>query len=281
MWLVYALCAGLLYTAEGLIARHVMRAKKDAWAFSFYFSAVGALVSLPFMLMAPTIPHTITPWLLAGLVGLLLVGHNLLSFLASKHLEASLGGAVSKIRLVWVFILSVALLGEQWSWGKFMGTLLAFAAGAIIVHGVRRTGSAVGVMYVLAATLFYAFLIILYKYLFRSFNTVSLTFFVTFLPAAILNFVLMPKAVPRIVKLYKEDGRMVLAGCGLGALANLAMNAGLESGEATAVLVIMETFLIVTLVGEHILLREKEQMWVKVAAVTLAVAGAILIRISS
>lgn len=281
MWLVYALCAGILYTAEGLIARHVMRGKKDAWAFSFYFSAVGALVSFPFMLMAPTIPHTVVPWLLAGLVGILLVGHNLLSFLSSKHLEASFGGAVSKIRLVWVFLLSVLLLGEPWSWGKFTGALLAFAAGAVIVRHARRTNSVLGVGYVLAATIFYAFLIIIYKHLFESFNTVSLTFFVTFLPATILNFVLMPHAVPRIVKLYKEDGRMVLTGCGLGAFANLAMNAGLESGDATAVLVIMETFLIVTLVGEHVILHEKEQAWVKIAAVTLAIAGAVLIRMSA
>lgn len=121
----------------------------------------------------------------------------------------------------------------------------------------------------------------LYEYLFDDFNTVSLTFFVTFLPAAILNFVLMPRAVPRITKMYKENGRMVLAACGIGALANLAMNAGLAAGEATAVLVIMEAFLVLMLVGEHVILREKEQAWVKIVAVALAVCGAVLIRISA
>jgi hypothetical protein len=37
----------------------------------------------------------------------------------------------------------------------------------------------------------------------------------------------------------------------------------------------------VTLVGEHIFLKEKEQIWIKWGAVALATIGAILIRLSS
>lgn len=165
--------------------------------------------------------------------------------------------------------------------GKFAGTILAFAAGLAVIRNLKRPESVVGVGYALGTTIFYAGIIIVYKHLFGYFNTPSLTFFATFLPATILNAVLMPRAIPRITKLYTEDGRMVLMACGLGALANLAMNAGLETGDATAVLVVIEAFLVVTLVGEHTVLHEKEQLWLKVAAVALAVAGAILIRVSA
>lgn len=129
MWLVYALAAGMLYTVQGLITRHVMRAKKDAWAFSFYFSMVGALVSLPLMLAAPQLPHTVMPWLLCVLAGLLIVGNNLLAFLSSKYLEASLGGAITKVKLVWVFLLSVFLLGEPWSWVSLLAQYLRLPQG--------------------------------------------------------------------------------------------------------------------------------------------------------
>jgi hypothetical protein len=49
MWLFFAVLAGFLVTGESLITRHVLRGEKDALAFSFYFSLVGAVVSFPFM----------------------------------------------------------------------------------------------------------------------------------------------------------------------------------------------------------------------------------------
>ena len=91
----------------------------------------------------------------------------------------------------------------------------------------------------------------------------------------------MPHVFQRITKIVKEDGKLVFLACGLGALANLALNQGLSLNAASSVLVIIESFLVVTLVGEHIFLKEKEQVWVKVIAVLLATAGAILIRLSS
>ncbi|MCX6816821.1 MAG: hypothetical protein NTZ93_03080 [Candidatus Beckwithbacteria bacterium] len=47
MWLIWALISGLFYTGDNLITRYILKGNKDAWAFSFYFSFIGALVSLP------------------------------------------------------------------------------------------------------------------------------------------------------------------------------------------------------------------------------------------
>lgn len=281
MWLVFALLAGGLYTAQGLLTRHVLRGQKDAWAFSFYFSLIGAIVSLPFMLTSPKIPTTPFPWILAIIVGLLIVGQNLLNFKSSNYIEASLSGAITKFRLVWVFILSVIILHSAFSWQKLLGTLLAVSAGLVIIHQFKRPKSFTGVAFAFSATIFYAVVIILYKYLFASFNSVSLTFFVTFLPPVLINLILMPHALERIKKIFKENGLLVSLACGLGALANLALNQGLSLNEASSVLVIIEAFLVVTLVGEHVFLKEKEQLWVKIIAVILATVGAVLIRLSS
>ncbi len=281
MWLIFALLAGALYTGQGLLARHVLRGQKDAWAFSFYFSLVGAIVSLPFMLAAPKVPLSWQPWALALVVGLLVVGQNLLSFKSANYIEASLSGAITKFRLVWVFVLSVLILHSGFSWQKLAGTLLAVGAGLVIIHRFKRPKSFTGVALAFTATIFYAVVIILYKYLFASFNSVSLTFFVTFLPPVILNLIIMPHALERIKKILREDGKVVALACVLGALANLALNQGLSLSEASSVLVVNEAFLVVTLAGEHFFLKEKDLLWVKVVAVALATCGAILIRLSS
>src|SRR5712675_568483 len=107
MWLFFALLSGVMFTGEQLMTRHVLRAGKDAWAFSFYFSLVGAIISFPFMLADPKIPHTLIPWLLGIVLALLLVGNNLLVFKSLGLLEASLSGAISKLKLVWLFAFNV------------------------------------------------------------------------------------------------------------------------------------------------------------------------------
>ena len=279
MWLVFSALSGAFYTGEGLLQRFLLRGKKDAWAFSFFYSLIGSLVSLPFMLSAPRLPHSAGPWLLAAAMGLVIVGHNLLVFKASHYLEPSVAGSLSKLRLVWIFILGIVFLGNSFSWAKLAGTLLTVAAGVVIIHRFKRPESAAGVSLILSATVLNASIIILSKYLLRSFNVASFTFFVSFLPAAIFNFVLMPQAPSRITKLFKAHARVILLACGLGAFANLALNQALSLHDATSVVVITEVFLVLVLVGEHALLKEKEQVWVKLVSVLLAVSGAILIQI--
>jgi drug/metabolite transporter (DMT)-like permease len=279
MWLLFTALSGALYTGEGLLQRFLLRSQKDAWAFSFFYSLVGTVVSLPFMLSAPRLPSSPSVWLLALAVGALIVVHNLLIFKASNHLEVSLVGSLAKLRLAWIFILGIVFLGSPFSWAKLFGTILTMLAGIVIIHRFKRPDSLTGVSFVLSATIFNAAIIILSKYLLGSFNAVSLTFFATFLPATILNFILMPRAISRIKKLFRDDWRIVLLACGLGSLANLALNQALSLHDAASVVVISEVFLVLTLVGEHILLKEKEQLWVKIVSVLLAVGGAVLIQI--
>jgi drug/metabolite transporter (DMT)-like permease len=232
------------------------------------------------MLNAPEIPHAILPWSIGLLVALLIVGNNLLMFKAFNILEASLLGAIIKIRLVWVFALSIIFLSTQFSWLKLAGTVCAILAGVVIIRNFKRPKHITGVAYALSASVFNALVIILYKNLLGHFSVGSLTFFVTFLLPVFINLLIIPNASSRIKRIMKSDGPMLLAACALGALANLALNKALSLGEATNVVVITEAFLILTLVGEHVVLKEREQSWVKLAAVALAIAGAVLITLS-
>lgn len=276
MWLGWALISGLLYTGQNLITRYILKGNKDSWAFSFYFSFIGALVSLPFILNHYQVSNHLNQWGLIFLVGLLIVGHNWLNFKSSNYLEASVNGAILKLRLAWVFIFSLIFLKESFSLTKLAGTVLAILAGVIIIRGIKRPNSLTGTLLAIASTMVYATVIMLYKILFQDFNAVTLTFFIFLIPA-VFNLLIMPQAFLRIKKLFKTDGKAVILACGLGGLANLAMNQGLAGTEPTKVLVIIESFLVLTLVGEHIWFKEKEYLPVKLGAVIAATLGAILI----
>ena len=278
MWVLFALLAGAFYTASGLLTRHVLKSQQDAWAFSFFFSAGGALVSLPFVVLNHHWSSRASDWLLLGLLGLLIVGHNWLNFRSSNYLEASLTSILTKFRLVWTLLFGVVLLGEAFSWTKVAGTMLTIVAGLVVFGTVRRLPSIKGVWLALSATVVYAVVIVGYKMLFSSFNSATLTFFIFLIPAG-LNYVLMPQSWQRITRLWLKDGKPVLWAALLGGGANLAMNQALSLGEMSQVVVIIEASLILTLIGEHLWLKETEHRGVKIMAAVAAIVGAILIQI--
>lgn len=279
MWLLFASLAGIFYSIESLMGRYLLRDQKDAWAFSFFYSLIGTTVALPFMLAAPKLPNTLLPWALSIIIGLLIVAHNLMIFRSSNYLEASVAGSLGKVRYIWIFVLGIVFLDSTFSWAKLLGVIFTISAGVIIIHRFKKPKSASGVWLVIGATLFNAAVVILTKYLLNSFNPASLTFFATFLPATILNFILMPKALSRTKKLFRSDWRIISAACAFGAIANLALNKAFSLHDPSSVVIIGEVFLIVVLTGEHIILKEKEQLWVKLASIAFAIIGAILIQV--
>ena len=77
--------------------------------------------------------------------------------------------------------------------------------------------------------------------------------------------------------MFKADWRVVFGICAVGALANLALNKALSLHDATSVMIISEVFLVLVLAGEHLVLKEKEQLWIKLGSIVLAIAGAVMI----
>ena len=279
-WVLFSILASILFTAGSLLSRHLLKSLKDPWAYSFWFSFGGALICLPLFLLSPSIPMSWLPWLLVVVMGGLVVAHNLLLFTALHYIEVSVSGSIMKLRLVWVYILGALFLNEPATPVKLIGICLIIAAAFFVFHKFKQKNSLKGIVLVLVASIFNATGITLVKYLLGFFNSVSLTFFAGFLASAVINMLIMPKFVQRATRIIKERGRLIFLSAGLGGFANLLFNKALELGEATRVVLVVEAFLIITLVGESMILKEKDRLWVKAVAVMLATAGAVLVSIS-
>lgn len=283
MWLFYSLLAGAFYTVSGLSTRYLLKNNKDAWSFSFWFSAIGALVSLPLFLRFFSVATNIKSWIVLLLVGLLIVLQNFLNFTSSRFLEASINSVVTKVRLVWILIIGVVFLGESFTAYKITGTVLTvlagmFTSGLLMARLKESVDFKKGVFLAFSSTFFYATVIGLYKFLFSEFSSQSLTFFIFLIPA-LINFIAMPNRFERMFKLARYNVKPLLLACGLGGFANLAMNHALSLGEASKVLIVIESFLVLTLVGENIVLKEKKHILIKFIGVILAIFGAILVQI--
>lgn len=278
MWFTFSLLSGLFYSVQGLITRKVLKGNKDSWAFSFYFSLIGAVVSLPFFISRFKVSENPMMWGLLFIAGALIVTQNFFQFKSLNYLSASVNGSINKFRLVWIFLLGVFILNESWSVQKITGTLLTIVAGLLILKKLNTKLNAVGIFYAFISTVFYGIVILLYKFLFRDFNAQSLTFFIFLFPA-IINLLIMPNSLARVKRIVLNDGWGILLACCFGAFANLAMNYALSVGEASRVNVLIESFLVATFVGENIFLKERDNLLVKLGAVILAVAGAVLLKL--
>lgn len=280
LWILFVVIAGVLFSLEGLIGRHVLRNQNDFWTYSFFFSAVGALVSLPFFLASPRIPavvENLDVWLLALLAVILLVAHNALAFASMRYLSPSVSGSLVKLRFVWLFALGALVLGEAPNMAKAVGTVLIVVSGLVVLNVNSGKGHYRSVIYSVTATVCAAAFLVLSKHLLEVFTTQSFTFLVVFLPVAILNALVIRQFATRVKALWKLDGRMTALACASGALANLAMNAALKHGEATRVAVLVDSFLVMTLVAEYFILRESGNPWRKLLAVALSIGGAALV----
>lgn len=279
MWLTFAFISGFFYTVLGLLTRYILKGNRDAWAFSFYFSFVGALTAIPFLLHDLKLSSNLTSWGLIILVGILIVLQNYLSFKSANYIEASVQGSIVKFRLFWVLLISVLFFGESFSFLKILGTVFTVMAGIIIYFKSEKIDSKIGLMLAFSSTIVYAVIIGLYKLLFAEFNSVTLTFLIFAIPATI-NLIIMPNSINRIKHMAKVQGKIVFVATFFGGLANLAMNHALSIGEASRVLVIIESFLIILLIGEYFFLKEKSSFIKKLFAVALATLGAVLIRLA-
>jgi drug/metabolite transporter (DMT)-like permease len=168
---------------------------------------------------------------------------------------------------------------EAFSLNKFIGVIFTVAAGAILTFSSKGIYSKQGILYALSATGIYAIVIQLYGPLLKEFNAPTLTFFIFLIPT-LLNALCMPNSLHRIAALWSIHRYTLLFACAAGGLANVCMNSALSSGNATQTLVIIESFLIVTLVGEHVLLHEQDNLMKKCISVLLAIIGAVLLKIA-
>lgn len=280
MWLLFSIISGVLASSQSIIARMFLKNIKDAKAFSFYFSIVGSIVTLPFVLTNGQFSRNLDTWVILILICILIVIHNWLFFAATKYIEPSVQSTVNRFRLIWIFLVGVLIFSEASTPTKLIGTILTISAGIVLISKYRSGMKLTGIIFTIICTLISTIVVASYKPLLTEFNGIALGFFVFFFPAMII-FIALPDRFNRISKLYRENNGkkwLILAGA-FGGLGNLAVMQAFQTGELSRVVVVTESFLFLTLIGEALILKERSNLRLKVLAVILSVVGAILVQL--
>jgi drug/metabolite transporter (DMT)-like permease len=275
MWFTFALIAGIFFGINSLMVRHYFRKHHDEWIFSFYFSFILTMIILPFFLYSHKIPNTIAFWGGILLVGIVIVIGNVMGFAASKMIGATTQSVVSKLRLLWIVIVGVVLFSEVLTTKKILGMILITTATLLVIDYKNWKVSKKGIILILLATITATIYAVLLKKLLPVSDTITILFFAGLIPA-ILNASIIPDFFNRAKKEFANI-RWIISICFMAAVANLAMVQALSYDVLSGVYFVMDASLIIIIFGEHFMLKEKERLIWKAAALCLAIIGAILI----
>ncbi|MGV8169100.1 MAG: EamA family transporter [Candidatus Nanoarchaeia archaeon] len=275
MWFIFALIAGIFFALNSLVVRLYVKKNKDSWAMSFFFSAMCAAILLPFFIYEFEFTNTWYFWGTLLILSVIIVIHNAMSFKASSLLGASTQNTLYKLRLLWLVIMGVIVFNEVLTLKTIAGMVLIVAAALMIIDYGKWKVSRKGIILVLLCTITGMLLAVLTKKIVGMSGVLTLTFLVFFIPA-IFNAAAMPNFVKRAKKEFSNIKLMLIIGV-LAVIANLALIKALSYDVLSGVYFVIDAGLIVILFGERLFLKEKERLPWKIAAVILAIAGAVLI----
>jgi drug/metabolite transporter (DMT)-like permease len=160
---------------------------------------------------------------------------------------------------------------------KIVGMIIIFSASLLIIDYSKWKVSRKGIILIILATITSTIYAILLKKVIGMSGILSLTFLACLIPA-IINAVIIPDFFNRAKKEFSNI-KMLLIIAAVGVVANLAMIKALSYDVLSGVYFIMDASLVLIIFGEHFILKEKERLPWKIAAVILAIVGAILLQV--
>lgn len=139
MWLIFAILAALMFTAQNLLMRILAVKSVHPRTFSFVFNSWGTLfAAMLFLIERPSLSSLVQiSWTQWGLVAGATLGYGLYErthFLVRKELDASTTAILFRLTPVITFIGAILFLHEPLSMAKLGGAALLIGASVLVVH---------------------------------------------------------------------------------------------------------------------------------------------------
>lgn len=139
MWLILALLAAFMFTAQNLLMRVLAVKSVHPRTFSFvfncwgtFFAAILLLIERPSLGALPQISWT--QWILIGAATLMYGLYERTHFLARKQIDASTTAILFRLTPVITFIGALIFLHEPLTITKLAGTAILIGASLIVIH---------------------------------------------------------------------------------------------------------------------------------------------------
>jgi drug/metabolite transporter (DMT)-like permease len=206
LWLVFALISAFLRGLDDVVHRFVMREQVHRPVhYAFIFNVLCIFVFLPFALADFRLPSELVPWILLAGSCLIYTVLNIIAFYAYRVTEVTILSPLTNARVLLVFLLALAFLGEAFTMSKLAGTLFIFLGVVLLTWsgGLFRRFRERGVQLVMVTVLFSSFVSLIDKVAVQYFSAGVYGLLVWLIPAMILGVIAyreLPKLKHTITK---------------------------------------------------------------------------------
>lgn len=280
-WFVLAISAVFLYSISSLIQRVLMKDEKsDAHLYSVAFQILLAIVVAIATVFTGFHLPPISKFPLNFLFLAILYGSGtLFLFNAYKFIEASEVSILTSIRAIVTIVAAVLLLGENFDFKKIIGTVLILISVFLISNKIDKVKFNKGLLYVLGMSICYGLAFTNDAYLLRHVEAISFLVISSLFPGLFLIAV-KPKSILKLSQFLKVKifSKMLTLAIFYSLAAIFTYIAIQKGGEASQVMPILQTTVIVTVILSAIFLNERDNLIRKFISAILVSLGIFLIK---
>jgi drug/metabolite transporter (DMT)-like permease len=276
-WIIFAFGSVLFFTALNLLQRLIAVKGENPRAMAILFNGSAAIISLVITFLTGGFKFFVFPadpaaW---GVVTIAALGYAIYErgrFTAAKLLDASVFATISNISVLVAFAGSLFLYAETMAVSKLLGGILIIGSLFLVSAGnkqkrVSQKGMVIGIIISIALGLAW----MLDKSGVGYFNAITYNILMWTIPTL---FIYLPGMKPEVIKKeFKLVSWKIFVLAGMNVAGYLMQLKAMETAEATRVIPIVQTSTLFTVLLGIIWLKEKENIYKKIIAGIMAVAG--------
>lgn len=280
-WLFYVVLATSFFTIINLIQRVIADGSENPRATAVIFGGISGVLAILVFLISGEAKEFVIPTAPSAWLGLLggVIFYGLYErgrFLANKYLDASVFAIVVNLSVLIAFIGAVFLYAEQLTLETLSGGLLViFALLLVSYEKQRRQLSKKGLWITIAISVSLGLAWTLDKMGALNFGAGFYSMTLWTVPMIMVIFPLIPMKTLKIE--FNRSGKKVSLIAVLNVLGYFLMLKALEIADATKVIPMVQTSLLLTVFLGIILLKERERLAQKIIAGIMGVIGVFLL----
>jgi len=270
----------ITFSISTILQRIIMKdADSDSVAYSIFFQiATGIILGVFALMHGFHMPNLLMYWQNILLMIFLYAAANILIFKSLQVIEASEFTVLFVTRAFWTILSAVVFLGERFSFGQLLGTILVL--GGVIIVSYKKSNFALnkGAFFAILGAFFLGLGFTNDAFLVRHFDVMSYEAVAFILPGLAIA-VVSPKSLRKMKPLFRPMTALKIGTLALiYGISAVTVFVAYQVGHNAAQLgALNQLSTVVTVLFAIIFLRETSNLWKKVLGALLSFVGAVLI----
>ncbi|NCT55524.1 DMT family transporter [bacterium] len=280
IWITYAFSSVAFFVVLNLLSKVLMKDSKDTRAFAFIFNCISAAFALTIFIASSGYKNLPDNYSTIALTVLLIssLSYGLFErfkWYAIKHTEISVNTVIVSLATPLAFLSAIFLYNESINVYKVVGTVLVVIAVFFTTSRAKGKSTTKGLL-----TSFFTMALIAVAWSFDKMGSQLYTpeFFNILVWTFPILFIVFPKIKIQNIKIeWKINNYKIVLISFLNVIGYYLNLKALQIAEATRVIPIIESSVIITVIAGVFLLKEKDSLSKKIIAAILSFVGIILL----